>query len=274
MWTELFHCPSPQLYKILLREFLDKMGFPIEDTEFEFLYNTTVEEFHCPRIVSLKFTNHDGKKFRLDKYIHKFSCEKSAKGLLSDLIVSHKHVFGLILNVLKEIMPTIDGVLVLKYSSYGQVNKRLIPLKFSKESKELVVNHHHEKFTPGVYEIKDVVPELLAADSFPSFSRITNRLYQEESEASVLKSKYFKQQDEGVHKQRDSEVLNVIKCVEDKLKCVIPMRYRSSVLVTSIPFLSYFSELLFKTAYQPLPKLYLNRVEVLSRKICTFKGDL
>lgn len=44
--------------------------------------------------------------------------------------------------------------------------------------------------------------------------------------------------------------------------------------MTSLPFLSYYSELLYKVVYNPLPKLYLNRVEVLPRKVCTFNGDL
>lgn len=212
---------------------------------------------------------------RLDKHIQKLVSEKSSKCLLSDIIIDHKNLLSTVLmHLVREKVTNINGVLILKYSSYGQVKKRIIPLKYDKTVNELTINNQHELYVPGTYKIRDITPELLGTESYPSFSRITNRLYNENTELSTLKSKYIQGEDYDLEKKKSSETLNVIGCMYDKLKCVLPMRYRKECFITQLPFFSYFSELMYQIVYPPLPKLFFEAVEVPPIRICTYNGAL
>lgn len=89
-----------------------------------------------------------------------------------------------------------------------------------------------------------------------------------------MKNKFFQGEGDDLEKKKSSETLNVIGCLYDKLKCTLPMRYRKECFINELPFLSYYSELMYQIIYPPLPRLFFNAVEVPPIKICTFNKGL
>lgn len=116
--------------------------------------------------------------------------------------------------------------------------------------------------------IKQIEPEVLSSEGFPSFARIT-RMFESPLTAGTVSSPV-----KVMERPTVKEYFNVLLDVEDKLAVALPLRYKKYPTEVKVPLLSYVCELLQPIVYAPLPRILFEGEEWNPKRICTYLGDL
>lgn len=133
---EQYHCALPSVFKLLLRELLRRMAFPIGDEEFEFYFDARVPEFHAPRIIKCRYTHKDGRRAKLTADVQKYLSEKGSHDLFSDIVMTSKYFLAVLAKpVADQLGVEIDGLLTLVYSSDGEVRRCDLPIVANRDTK-------------------------------------------------------------------------------------------------------------------------------------------
>lgn len=161
---EQYHCNLPSVFKLLLRELLSRMSFPLSDEEFDYYYNSKLPEFHAPRIVKCWYMHKDGRKVKLTTEAQKYVSIKGSRELFSDIVLASKYFLGILAKpIYDQLGVEPDGTLSLVYSSDGELHRNDVPITTNRDTKEVLINNKVNFVKHYGVTIKQLEPEVLSS---------------------------------------------------------------------------------------------------------------